>query len=388
MHIQLDDAHRDHERMSRRQLLHASGAFAAAAGLAAFGLDGGGTLPVAAAGRASSPPPSAGDRLLQATASAWDPTVPPSPWGPGDEAGSSNTQTADKVLQAVKLIKLGTKYPLGHAYAASMPLFPGNTWQLELKPPASIGRQTGNFEYFHGEIGQSGTQFDALGHFGLQPDGDPLPANAIYYNRFTGADVYHPAGLRHLGIEKMKPFFTRGILLDVKRHAKGGRTLDPGEEITLGMVRRTLAAQGLAEGDITRGDVVLFVTGWEENWDKGTLAYYAGAPGIPGATPGIGLEVALWLAAKRVACVGADNWGVEVVPYPNHPDRPQAPAGIPFPVHHELIAKNGIPHQESMRLAELAGDLAAARSYLFAYVFAPVPIRGATGSPGIPLAVR
>src|SRR5829696_7176563 len=111
MQIPRDDAHRNHDRMNRRQVLHASGAFAAAAGLAAFGLADGGTRPVAAAGRGPSLPPAAGDRQLQATSSAWDPAVPPSPWGPGDEAGSSNTQTADKVLQAVKLIKQGTKYP-------------------------------------------------------------------------------------------------------------------------------------------------------------------------------------------------------------------------------------------------------------------------------------
>jgi kynurenine formamidase len=387
MHVPMEDAHQIPGRTSRRQVLQAGGAIAAAAGLTALGLSGGGVLPADAAGQYPSLP--ADEAMAQAAGgSVWDPTVPPSPWGPGDEAGSSNTQTADKVLQAIKLIKLGTKYLLGHPYEAAMPLFPGNTHQMELKPPASIGRQTGNFEIFHGEIGQNGTQFDALGHFALQPEGDSDPDHAIYYNRFTGADVYHPAGLRHLGIERMKPFFTRGILLDIKRYAKAGRTLDPGEEITMAMVRRTLAAQGLSDSDITRGDVVLFVTGWEERWSRGTLAYYQGAPGIAGATPGIGLEVAIWLASKRVACVGADNWGVEVVPYPNHPDRPQAPAGIFFPVHHELIVKNGIPHQESMRLSELARDLAAARNYLFAYIYTPLPLTGATGSPGMPLAVR
>lgn len=389
MHVPSNFTHRSAERGSRRQMLQVSGAFAAAAGLAALGFSGEGPLAAAAADRVRiSPPGGGGLPLSQTAAGAWDPTVPPSPWGPRDEAGNSNTQTADKVLQAIKLIKQGKKYLLGHPYEAAMPLFPGNTWDLGLKPPASIGLQTGNFDIFHGEIGQNGTQFDALGHFSLQSEGDPLPEHAVYYNRFTGADVYHPDGLRHLGIEKMKPFFTRGILLDIKRYANGGRTLAPGEEITLAMVRRTLAAQGLAPDDITRGDVVLFVTGWEENWHTGTAAYYGGAPGIPGGTPGIGLEVAIWLASRHVACVGADNWGVEVVPYPNHPGRPQAPAGIPFPVHHELIVRNGIPHQESMRLAELADDLAAARNYLFAYIYIPLPIRGATGSPGIPLAVR
>lgn len=333
----------------------------------------------------------AGDALTPSA--AYDPEPPVSRWGRGDEAGSSNTQTPAKVLQAVKLIKKGKKYPLGHVYEPTMPLFPGNTHALELKTPVSIARQTGNFDFYHGDIGQNGTQFDALGHFGLQPEGDPDFADAFFYNRFRGSEIFSPTGLVHLGVEKIKPFFTRGILLDVMRYANGGATLAPGQEITLEMVRATLAAQGMTEAQITEGDVVLFVTGWEEKWGQGTLAYYAGAPGIPGATPGIGLEVARWLAAKKVACVGADNWGVEVVPNLN------SPPGIPFPVHNELLVRNGIPHQESMSLAalaaDLAGELAATRSadearrvYTFAYIYTPVPLKGATGSPGAPLAVR
>lgn len=333
----------------------------------------------------------AGDAV--APSAVYDPEPPVSRWGQGDEAGSSNTQTPAKVLQAVKLIKKGKKYQLGHVYEPTMPLFPGNTHALELKTPITIGRQTGNFDFYHGDIGQNGTQFDALGHFGLQPEGSTNFADAFFYNRFRGSEIFSPEGLVHLGVEKIKPFFTRGILLDVARYANGGATLAPGQEITLGMVRATLAAQGMTEDQITEGDVVLFVTGWEEKWGQGTLAYYAGAPGIPGATPGIGLEVARWLAAKKVACVGADNWGVEVVPNLN------SPPGIPFPVHNELLVRNGIPHQESMSLAalaaDLAGELAAARSaddarrvYTFAYIYAPVPLKGATGSPGAPLAVR
>jgi kynurenine formamidase len=320
----------------------------------------------------------------------YDPEPQKSSWGPFDEAGNSNTQNSKKLLEATKLVKKGKKYMLGHVYEMGMPAFPGNSWVMEMKPPTPLERHVGNIEYFHGEIGQNGTQLDSLGHFGVKPNnGDPNIQNTLYYNRFLGSEVHGPTGLQRLGIEKLKPFFTRGILLDVSRYSFGGAVLPEGQEIRMHHVRQTLTAQGMTEDDIREGDVVLFRTGWEENWGKGTLGYYKGAPGIPGGVPGIGLEVATWLATKRIACVGADNWGVEVYPSPN------PPAGLPSPVHNELIVKNGIPHQESMVLSELAQDAAAERAtgpgrdaYTFAYIFVPVPVRGASGSPGIPLAVK
>ena len=310
-------------------------------------------------------------------------------WGKDDEAGNTNTQNSKKLLEATKLIKKGKKYMLGHVYEIGMPAFPGNSWVLEMKPPTPLDRHVGNIEYFHGEIGQNGTQLDALGHFGIKPnDGDPNIQNTLYYNRFRGSEVHGVTGLKKLGVEKLKPFFTRGILLDVSLYQFGGAVLPEGQEITMEHVRNTLSKQGMTEDDIREGDVVLFRTGWEANWDKGTLGYYKGLPGTPGGVPGIGLEVAKWLAAKRVACVGADNWGVEF--YPNN-----SVPGLPSPVHNELIVKNGIPHQESMHLSELADDAAVEKetgsgrdAYTFAYIFVPVPVKGASGSPGIPMAVQ
>jgi hypothetical protein len=46
------------------------------------------------------------------------------------------------------------------------------------------------------------------------------------------------------------------------------------------------------------------------------------------------VEAAKWLAAKQVALIGADTMGVEVGPNPD--------AELAFPVHRELITKNGI----------------------------------------------
>lgn len=55
-----------------------------------------------------------------------------------------------------------------------------------------------------------------------------------------------------------------------------------------------------------------------------------------------------------------------------------------FPVHQELLTKNGIFNLENLDLEELA----AAGVHEFLLVFAPVPFKGATGSPGRPIAIR
>jgi hypothetical protein len=62
-----------------------------------------------------------------------------------------------------------------------------------------------------------------------------------------------------------------------------------------------------------------------------------------------------------------------------------------FPVHGELICKNGIYDHENLDFTGLIAD----RKYQFAYIFSPAPIKGfspapikgATGSNGGPIAV-
>jgi hypothetical protein len=53
-------------------------------------------------------------------------------------------------------------------------------------------------------------------------------------------------------------------------------------------------------------------------------------------------------------------------------------------VHIELITKNGIFNHENLDFTELIRD----QVYEFTYIFVPVPLKGATGSPGSPIAVR
>jgi kynurenine formamidase len=72
--------------------------------------------------------------------------------------------------------------------------------------------------------------------------------------------------------------------------------------------------------------------------------------------------------------VGADNYAVEVIPFPH---------GSVFPVHQRLIRDFGIPLLEGLVLAPLAE--AGATEFLF--IAAPLPIKGGTGSPLAPVAV-
>jgi hypothetical protein len=293
-------------------------------------------------------------------------------WGPGDQAGASNWITPEKVLEAARLVKTGKIYEIGQVYEKSMPMFGQRTYAL-LSPggptytlPGS-NRIVANDEFLCAEIGQVGTQFDGPGHIGMKVTMADGSVEDVYYNGFTGAEMYSPYGLRKLGIENVKPMLTRGILVDLAGY-KGLPNLPARYEVTLADVRGALARQGLSEGDIRPGDALLFRYGWSRFWTE-PAKYNT-------EQPGIGLEVARWVVGRKASMVGSDQGGTEVQPNPD--------PNLVFPVHQELVMKNGIFNIENLTLEELARDAA----YEFLFVFTPVRFKGATGSPGRPLAIR
>jgi kynurenine formamidase len=87
------------------------------------------------------------------------------------------------------------------------------------------------------------------------------------------------------------------------------------------------------------------------------------------------MKAAMYLGEQGVVMVGSDTWPVEVVPNPD--------SKLAFPVHQELITKRGIFIPENVATERLV----EAGVYEFAYVFSPMPVKGATGSAGAPLAV-
>jgi kynurenine formamidase len=283
----------------------------------------------------------------------------PSPWGAGDQRGAANRITPAKVLEAKNLIVRGQVYQLGRVYEAGMPLF--GTRHFSLRIPKAFGPMGTNQTVYHdevvsGELGQVGTQFDGLGHIGV---GD------LFYNGNKGSEFAQAEGLTKLGIENVGALVTRGVVIDVAA-LKGQAMLAGGYEITRADIEGALERQNMSIGS---GDAVFIHTGWGALWLKDNTKYTANAPGI-------GVDAAQLLAERQIVLAGSDTWAVEVVPNPD--------STLAFPVHQLLIPKNGIYIFENLATEELARD----GVYEFAFFFAPLRLKGATGSPGNPLAIR
>jgi kynurenine formamidase len=214
---------------------------------------------------------------------------------------------------------------------------------------AAGGKRPGGFQFAEDTVIMAmhfGTHIDALCHAWYD---DQL------YNGFPSNGTRSTTGAARCGVDKMGPIMGRGVLIDLV--ALKGRPLGLGEAVTREMIENT---------KVEKGDIVLIRTGWLEA-KLSSPDYYDGEPGID-------VGAARWLAERGVAAVGADNFAVEHIPFP--------PEKV-FPVHQCLIRDFGIPLIEGLVLAPLAE--AGASSFLF--MAAPLPIRGATGSPLVPLAV-
>ena len=121
------------------------------------------------------------------------------------------------MLDAAKWIKDGKIYKIGRVYEAAMPLFGARAFALRI-PGGPTGGPFGDNklvyhdEFLATEIGQTGTQFDGLGHIGIQMGKDGDKSEMRFYNGFTAAEISDAYGLKKLGIEKLKPIFTRAHL--------------------------------------------------------------------------------------------------------------------------------------------------------------------------------
>jgi hypothetical protein len=128
--------------------------------------------------------------------------------------------TPAKVLDAVKWVRDGKVYKMGRIYEQAMPCFGQRAFLLRI-PGGPTGGPFGenklvyHDEFLATEIGQTGTQFDGLGHIGIQMGKDGDKSEMYFYNGFTAAQMGDPYGLKKLGTEKLKPLVTRGHLVDI-----------------------------------------------------------------------------------------------------------------------------------------------------------------------------
>ena len=136
----------------------------------------------------------------------------PSKFGPKDEVGKLNYVTAEKTLAATKLVTRGKAYALGIETNKDTPAFPPRTFAISIVQPGQTGgstlgptKTTYNDDIIMGWVG-IGSQLDGLGHIGV---------DNVYYNCNKAQDFAQAGGLTKLGIEKVPPFATKGILLDM-----------------------------------------------------------------------------------------------------------------------------------------------------------------------------
>lgn len=284
-------------------------------------------------------------------------------WGADDQAGGSNWITPEKILSAVALVKTGKVFELGHVYERGMPLSGNRSYNIFIPSfptyaPTGKDRLVFNDEFVATEIGQVGTQFDGPGHVGKELKMADGTTTEIFYNGAPAEELRSPYGLLRLGVENVKPIITRGILIDLAG-LKGVDILPEGYEITVADVRNALAKEGLKESDIQPGDALLFNLGWWRHWPD--------PKSIQASAAHASAEVIEWIIARKPSMVGSDA----------HLDGPD------FMVHGEVTMKNGIFNLEFMNFGTLQNE----KVYRFLFVFTPLRLKGATGSPGRPIAI-
>ncbi len=283
-------------------------------------------------------------------------------FGPNDEIGAANLLTPQMAADAARLVKTGKTYALAFETNAQTAAYAPRTWSVTVLQPGQAGgislggtKTTYNDDIYMGWVG-TGSQLDGLGHIGI---------DNVYYNCFKNSEFVQANGLKKLGIEKVPPFVTRGIVLDMTAYY-GVAIVPEGTAFNRKEIDEQARRQGI---EIRKGDVVLFHTGWQALEGKDNKRFLAGEPGL-------GREGAIYLSSKDVVAIGADTWALEVIPF-------EPGAGV-FEVHQILLARNGVYILENMNTGPLVRD----KAWEFMFVLGTPKITGGVQAIINPVAIR
>jgi kynurenine formamidase len=284
--------------------------------------------------------------------------VKPSPFGKDDQTGATNRVTPAVTKAAAAEIQTGKITTLTNLLVDGVPLFGTRFTKTvltasSLAPGASYGEN--GLTYMEDTwLSQShvGTHLDGMGHIGV---GD------CYYNQTPMGKFINQNNMTKLGLEHLKSFATRGVILDmVKVFEAAGKLksnpacrkpcLDKGTVITPEDIQAGLKMYNVT---LREADAVFIHTGWEDlflQFPAQNALYNSGAPGI-------GVKAAQWLADQKVILVATDTWVVEVIPSENPKQA--------FPVHELLLTNNGIHIIENARTDLMAEEAAATKRATF-----------------------
>ena len=121
------------------------------------------------------------------------------------------------------------------------------------------------------------------------------------------------------------------------------------------------AAQGV---EMRAGDILLVRTGWMDSFLAGAAVH---------EQAGLGRDAVAFVDDYDVAVVGADNSGVECIPFED----------FFMSVHVDLVVKRGVTLLEHLVLSEMAAD----GCHEALLVVGGLKITGAAGSPINPIAI-
>src|SRR6202011_2227032 len=235
--------------------------------------------------------------------------VKPSPFGPDDQIGATNRITPAVTKAAAAEIQTGAVVSMAYNLVDGVPLFGTRFTKTVLTAVALVpGAEYGKNKMSYMEdtyLSQShvGTHIDGMGHIGVQD---------CYYNQTPMGKFVTQNYLKRLGIENIKTFATRGVIIDaVKVFQAAGKLksnpacknpcLDAGTLITEADLQAGLK---MYNATLREGDAVFINTGWGDLFQQ----YPAQNATYNGGEPGISQSAAVWLASQKVIAVGADTW--------------------------------------------------------------------------------
>jgi kynurenine formamidase len=325
----------------------------------------------------------------------------PSKWGAADKAGSSNhTKNAANIKRALATVKQFKAITIGKYYHREAPAFGARGWQMTIPGTPTGGPFGKNAMVYHDElvtteIGQIQTQFDGPGHIGVNTSKGPM-----FYNGHISWDAYERGaggrvlGMGPLGVEHVgeNGFVCRLVVLDAVAYRKSqGRLAASAEMLPIpkdpkspGIVTGDdmagmLKAQGL--DDIGPGDCVALHTGQGNSWGNGrykslNAEQRAAARALfAQGEPGFGISACEYMAKRDIALMMGDTSANDAQPSGEEGDSHAVPC------HTEMQPRRGIWNLENVDTESLvkAGIKEAA------FIWAPLRIIGATGSPGNPI---
>ena len=325
----------------------------------------------------------------------------PSKWGADDKAGSANyTKDPAQVKKALSLIKQYKVITIGKYYHREAPAFGPRGWQMTIPGTPTGGPFGKNALIYHDELvttelGQIGTQFDGPGHIGVNTSKGPVMYNGRFawdaYERGAGGRVL---GMGPLGVEYVGElgFVCRLVVLDAVAYRKQQGKLPGNAEmlpipdsatspgiVTAEDVRGIMKMEKLAE--ISSGDCVALHTGQGNTWSNDryktmTSAQRAAAREIFGkGEPGFGASACEYMASRDIALTMGDTSANDAQPFGESGDQDAVPC------HTNMQTRRGIWNLENVDTKSLVD----AKIYEGAFIWAPLKMIGATGSPGNPV---